>query len=714
MIILMLLGAVIFSLVAFFIFRKAKSFKDTKKLSTILLSFLIFSIGLEITLFNVNFYNTRGNSEISLNQYLENNYVLTYENNTLFFPEINENVENIHLDVLGIIKTTELGENETPRNIPVKIKLSDEANLVTYETPERLLSGNVKKTHYINLHPSGKVSGMTVSFILEENESVILNGIYLNTERPFSFSFIRILIVLAFLSFVYLFSPKSDFNKMKFNENKETYSVLATFFICILSGVITVLAVINPLFLGITINKNGLEFTRLPMENHNMYDELAVAFLDGKTYIDSDDVPDSLKELSNPYDTSLRFFKSQQTGDKYRWDVAYFDGHYYVYFGIVPLLLMYLPFRLIFKAPFPTTLGIIIFAILFSVGVYKLLTLIAEKKFRNITVGNLLLILITSIISCGLIFLVKRPDFYGIPVITGMTFSVFGIYNWLYGLYNEKHRYLRFLLGSLSMALVAGCRPQMLLLTFLAIPLFFRKYIINKEIKSKKGIRELILLLSPYVVVASGLMFYNFIRFGSPFDFGSNYQLTTNDVTRRGMNMGRTFLGFFTYLFQTPVFTAKFPFLQKVTIDTNYVGKTIVENCFGGLITSTPILWFIGLLGKAKETLKEKKLLSYTLLLLFFGFTIVFFDTQAGGLLQRYISDFGFIFFGAVILIIFALSENAKTEGEKNLLDTLIFFAAALSIFYSFALAFSVSDVTIDTRNPELFALLSEAVQFWL
>lgn len=704
MIILMLLGAVIFSLVAFFIFRKAKSFKDTKKLGTILLSFLIFSIGLEITLFNVNFYNTRGNSEISLNQYLENNYVLTYENNTLFFPEINENVENIYFDLKVL----------SAKNIPVKIKLSDEANLVTYETPERLLSGNVKKTHYINLHPSGKVSGMTVSFILEENESVILNGIYLNTERPFSFSFIRILIVLAFLSFVYLFSPKSDFNKMKFTENKETYSVLATFFICVLSGVITVLAVINPLFLGITINENGLEFTRLPMENHNMYDELAVAFLNGKTYIDSDDVPDSLKELSNPYDTTLRFFKSQQTGDKYRWDVAYFDGHYYVYFGIVPLLLMYLPFRLIFKAPFPTTLGIIIFAILFSVGVYKLLTLIAEKKFRNITVGNLLLILITSIISCGLIFLVKRPDFYGIPVITGMTFSVFGIYNWLYGLYNEKYRYLRFLLGSLSMALVAGCRPQMLLLTFLAIPLFFRKYIINKEIKSKKGIKELILLLSPYVVVASGLMFYNFIRFGSPFDFGSNYQLTTNDVTRRGMNMGRTFLGFFTYLFQPPVFTAKFPFLQKVTIDTNYVGKTIVENCFGGLITSTPILWFIGLLGKAKETLKEKKLLSYTLLLLFFGFTIVFFDTQAGGLLQRYISDFGFIFFGAVILIIFALSENAKTEGEKNLLNTLIFFAAALSIFYSFALAFSVSDVTIDTRNPELFALLSEAVQFWL
>ena len=220
--------------------------------------------------------------------------------------------------------------------------------------------------------------------------------------------------------------------------------------------------------------------------------------------------------------------------------------------------------------------------------------------------------------------------------------------------------------------------------------------------------------MAPYIIVAAGLMYYNYIRFGSPFDFGSNYQLTTNDVTKRGMNMGRVGLGFFTYLFQPPVFTAKYPFLEKVAIETNYVGKTIYENCFGGLITSTPFLWFLALLGKAKNTLREKKLFSYTVLLILFGFTIVFFDTQAGGLLQRYVSDFGFIFFGAAILIVFSLLEKAETENEKALLNKLTLCSSVLSIFYSFSLAFSVSDVTIDTRNPALFAYLSEMVQFWL
>ena len=710
MIILMLLGTVIFSLTALFIYKKAKKdFKDNKKLLTILLSFIIFALGLEVTIFNVNFYNTRNNEEITLNHYLSyhevnNKYVLTYENSTLFFPEINEDIENIYFDIADI---------NSSRNIPVTVKLSDEGNLVTYETPQRELSRDVSKSHFINIHPYGNTTGMSIDFDLEEDETLVLNGISLNAKRPLSISFFRILVVVLALAFIHLFSPKSEFNKMKLSQNREAYSILATLLICILSGIFTVLAVINPLFLGMGASAKGIEFIPLKMENHNMYDELACAILDGKTYIDNNDVPDSLKELSNPYDTALRQIKSDQTGDKYRWDVAYFNGHYYVYFGIVPLLLMYLPFRLITASPFPTALGIIIFAILFVVGVYKLITLLAEKKFKNLTVGNVLLIFITTVISCGLLFLVKRPDFYSIPIITGMTFSVFGIYNWVYGLYNENKRNLRFLIGSICMALVAGCRPQMLLLTFLAIPLFFRKYITNKEIKTKKGIIELVLLLSPYIVIASGLMYYNFIRFGSPFDFGSNYQLTTNDVTNRGMNMGRIGLGFFTYLFQPPVFTAKFPFLEKAVINTNYVGKTIYENCFGGLIASTPVLWFLGLFSKAKNTLKEKKLLSYTLLLILFGFTIVFFDTQAGGLLQRYISDFGFIFFGAVTLIIFALLEKAETESEKSLLNILTFCSSILSIFYSFALAFSVSDVTIDTQNPTLFGTIRHMVEFW-
>ena len=114
-------------------------------------------------------------------------------------------------------------------------------------------------------------------------------------------------------------------------------------------------------------------------------------------YIDNDDVPQFLKDMDNPYDTTARSQEGAVAGQTARWDVAYYNGHYYVYFGIVPLLLMYLPFRLIFKAPFPTALGIAVFAILFSVGSYILLSFIAKKKFKGQSVGSFILVFLLFI-----------------------------------------------------------------------------------------------------------------------------------------------------------------------------------------------------------------------------------------------------------------------------------------------------------------------------
>ena len=50
----------------------------------------------------------------------------------------------------------------------------------------------------------------------------------------------------------------------------------------------------------------------------------------------------------------------KETGENYLWDTAYYEGHYYVYFGVVPVLLFYLPFYLVTGANFPTAIGVLI------------------------------------------------------------------------------------------------------------------------------------------------------------------------------------------------------------------------------------------------------------------------------------------------------------------------------------------------------------------
>ena len=117
---------------------------------------------------------------------------------------------------------------------------------------------------------------------------------------------------------------------------------------------------------------------------------------------------------------------------------------------------------------------------------------------------------------------------------------------------------------------------------------------------------------------------------------------------------------------------------------------------------------------RVSEILKEKGVFSLVCVLAAVGFAMVIADTQAGGLLQRYFSDFGYIFFLGAVITVFTLSDRLYMENNAKLLNKFIIFSSFLSIFYSIALAFSVSDVTINTTNPTLFATILHNVQFWL
>ena len=62
-------------------------------------------------------------------------------------------------------------------------------------------------------------------------------------------------------------------------------------------------------------------------------------------------------------------------------------------------------------------------------------------------------------------------------------------------------------------------------------------------------------------------MLYNNTRFNSPFDFGANYNLTTNDMTKRGFIFDRFAMGINTYLFQLPSFQPIFPSVSYTHLD---------------------------------------------------------------------------------------------------------------------------------------------------
>lgn len=693
------------ALILYIISKKQKNF--LKSCAMALAAIVIFAVGLEVTVFNINYYTSRNNTPIDLSGHMSDN--LNENGSYTFdglaqidFKDINTTIKNVRID---------LTENNNA-NVKLRLYLTDEANQFYYPTPEKDIYHSVEKSEYINIHTSGVSKDFKIAF--NTTGEVEVKGVTINTQRPFDVSVLRLLAVMGILILLFIFRPSSQIYKHKYSEAKNLRYNLTVAFIALQCIIFVFVGTMNPSFLGFDITDEGLTFSHLAYKHHNQYDELAQAILQGKTYIDNDDVPQSLIDMDNPYDTTARHITSSLTGDTYRWDVAYFEGHYYVYFGIVPLLLMYLPFRAIFDAPFPSAVGIIIFAFIFALGVFRLLAILCEKKFKNVSVGTFLLTALATVNCCGVMFLVKRPDFYSVPIITGLAFVVWGIFFWIKGLHAEKLRNLFFVAGSLCCALAVGCRPQLVLVSAIAVPIFASYFLTEKKIATKKGLVNLLLLAIPFVVVAAGIMYYNYIRFGSPTDFGSGYNLTTNDVTKRGFDIGRTGLGIFTYLFQPPQFTALFPYIKPVEISTNYMGKTIYEFCFGGLFASLPFLWFTGALPKAYRTLKQKGVASPVITLLAVGLALVIADTQAGGLLQRYYSDFGIIFFLAAAIIIFALYEKNNLKQCHINLNTVLFISTILSVVYTITLVFSVADVTIDTQNPTLYAKILHLVEFWI
>ena len=413
-------------------------------------------------------------------------------------------------------------------------------------------------------------------------------------------------------------------------------------------------------------------------DNAQQYAMLAQAMAKGQLYLE-EEPPQWLKDMEDPYDKGARDEAQKETGEPYLFDVAYHDGHYYVYFGVVPVLLFYLPFYLLTGANFPTAIGVLVMALLFILGATALLDRFARYHFRSVSLGVYLLLQIPLVFCCGIMYLVKFPTFYSLPIMCGLAFSVWGLYCWMRSRL-AAHKCGWLFAGSLCMALVAGCRPQLLVLSLLAFPLFWRTYITERRLATRRGIVEFACLAAPYVLVAAGIMAYNYARFGSLTDFGANYNLTVNDMTKRGMNVGRLAPAFFTYFLQPPCMTGVFPFLQPALFETTYMGQTIKEVTFGGILACLPILWVLAftrrILGMRARQAETRTIFGIIVVLVASGVLVALLDAELAGILQRYYADFSFMFLAAAVLLCFVvneqLAERAALHDHDVFVDKLV------------------------------------------
>ena len=296
-------------------------------------------------------------------------------------------------------------------------------------------------------------------------------------------------------------------------------------------------------------------------------------------------------------------------------------------------------------------------------------------------------------------------------------FTVAGLWLWINGKYTEsaKKRNVSYFCGSMCMALVAGCRPQMLLFSFLAIPLFWDEVVKKRELFSKKNWRYTICICLPYLLAAAGIMYYNRVRFGSPFDFGATYSLTSNDMTKREFNLHQALLGLWHYFTRPPVVVSDFPFLQGVQIvSKTYMGKLNSEYTYGGLLVSNAFLWVLLSINKGKELLKNKLIYIFILSNIAISVLLCIVDTTAAGILQRYMVDMIWGVWLAAVLLWFAWAEKARNNGILKTVMLCLTTVCLLQAVYGLGVVLGSGDlgVNVQAANPKLYYYLKELFMF--
>lgn len=397
-------------------------------------------------------------------------------------------------------------------------------------------------------------------------------------------------------------------------------------------------------------------------DHRNQYELMADAILEGRIDFNYGD-EDLLAGLENPYDPAER----DKAGVYYHWDHAYYKGHYYMYFGVVPVFLLFIPFRLLTGMPLTTYHATQIFVAAAILGIFALFHMLARRFFSRMP-HSVYLLLSVAFSVMSIWYSIAEPALYCTAITAAIALSAWSLYFFIRAVFCEERENRQILLaaiGALFGALVFGCRPPIGLFNVVVIPLLV--VFVRQRKFTFKRFGKLVLAALPYVAVGAALMLYNYARFEDPFEFGQAYQLTVADQSQYRVVLdaatllriiNNTGYSFFTI----GSLSMKFPYLSPVGVAFNF-----------------PILFLIALIFSPSviSEMRKKKLA-----LLLVGFLVAVLLITAIDimwspyLLERYHMDIYFLL-GIACFLLIGLFHSTCTERQGR---GVAFAVSALSV----------------------------------
>lgn len=299
------------------------------------------------------------------------------------------------------------------------------------------------------------------------------------------------------------------------------------------------------------------EFRRVTWEGaqgrpgQGYYHSLAEGFRRGHLFMAHQPDP-KLGALPHAYDYQARHV----AGATSLWDASYFNGRYYLYFTALPVLLFYLPWRVLTGGYPPDSLA----AVLLCAWAFVMAAAFVRRAMGNRPMLPLWIVLIG--VGNFIPFLLPEPKVYENAVFTGMAISA----TWAYALlrFLESPTRGRLFWMSMWLALAIAARPNLILLLLVAAMAILRAKTILRP-----DWRIALIALIPLAGVGASMAAYNYARFLDPLELGARYQMTyvamqdhrVCGVCNAAESM-RVVNHAYHYLFWTPAIGSAFPFVN--------------------------------------------------------------------------------------------------------------------------------------------------------
>lgn len=689
--------------------KELKERLSTESLSKYLCSFLIITcivVAAEMTLFNFRhfqsaFYHPIYPQEFTVSDNLlicdTATYEVTAEGDTYIeINNINAPVHNIHGDYIF----PQVGEYGV-EDISYHYSVQDQGNSASYyDLPSRVFYHLAPQSQYTHVNLYGDCISLRIYFeSLNVGEIIAVRSLIFNARYPLMLSFKRSMFLIFACFILLLLRPKSSLYHVLYMDKFKWKK-----------WVLTGCFMMQAFFFWRVVNYN-LFFVNMTEYTGLQYHHLTESLQQGHTYLNLE-VPQSLIDLEDPYDASVRD-SSMQEGEGYPHDVAYYNGHYYVYFGVGPVIVFFLPYNLITGAHMPIHIALYLSAMLVALAVMGLLSQIIKKWYPKTPLLIYLMFACLFTNGFGLLYAMQRPDFYSLPIVLAAASSLGGLYFWMSSVEKEKISAWRLCVGSLCMAFVAACRPQFLLGSFLAIVLFWDVVFKERKLFSKKSLFHTICFILPYVLVAAGVMYYNDVRFGSVFDFGANYNLTYNNMPYRGWRLDRLLYSIFGFLFYPFGVTNSFPFIEPGHYVTTYQGISVDEALTGGIIYNQLYLLPTLFLFKLKKYFKDLRAYRLAVTATVFAIVIMLVDAQMAGVLARYFIDFAWLLMISGFMILAAIYQELNQENHRYYFRCVFYGCFIWSMTNRLLSIFTDLGLSLKDTNGLLFQRVAHLVEFW-